>query len=561
MKQAILWTVLMNCSGSLVLSQSTEAAPAFEIADLHVSPKTVNPFVRNGPVRGGRYEVKNATMVDLIRIAYDYDTNKILGGPNWLEMDRYDVVAKVRAGSTPETHKLMLQSLLEDRFKLALHKETRPLASYALTAGKKPQLKEADGKEEPGCRPQTGSGGPPEGGPVIMMEGANGVPARISLGPGMTIRYVCRNMTMTAFAAGLRRMIGSSVGPNQVLDETGLKGNWNFDIKWSMQFIGPLGGDASERISIFDAVEKQLGLKLEQRQVPTPVIVVDRVNEKPSSNPPGVAEALPAIPLPTEFEVASVKPSDPGGRGGRFQMQPGGRLNVEGMTMGFLVFRAFNTIGQGTMFMGGDQVAGIPSWANTARFDIVAKAPSAGPSAPAMDADAVAPMLRALLMDRFKLKYHTESRPVSAYTLVSVKPKMSKADPASRTSCRNGQALPGAPPGSQILTCQNITMAQFADRLQNMASELSWPVLDATGIEGGWDFTLTFSRMAGMMMGRGRGGDAGPTDGATPAASEPSGALTLFEAVEKQLGLKLEMHKRPEEVIVIDHIEQKPTEN
>jgi uncharacterized protein (TIGR03435 family) len=295
--------------------------------------------------------------------------------------------------------------------------------------------------------------------------------------------------------------------------------------------------------------------------IPTPVIVVDSVNEKSSDNPAGVAEALPAIPLPTEFEVATVKPSDPGGRGGRFQMQPGGRLNVEGMTLRFLIIRAFNTIGQGTIFMGGEQVSGIPSWADAERFDIIAKAPSSGPSTPAMDPDAAAPMLLALLVDRFKMTYHTEDRPVSAYSLVSVKPKMKKADPASRTSCKNAQPPLGAPPGSQVLTCQNITMAQFADRLQNMAQELSWPVLDATGIEGGWDSALRFSRNAGIVMGGGRGGDVGHADGAMPLASDPTGALTLFEAVERQLGLKLEMRKRAMPVVVIDHVEQKPTEN
>jgi uncharacterized protein (TIGR03435 family) len=104
-------------------------------------------------------------------------------------------------------------------------------------------------------------------------------------------------------------------------------------------------------------------------------------------------------------------------------------------------------------------------------------------------------------------------------------------------------------------------MAQFADRLQNMTQELSWPVLDATGIEGGWDFTLMFSRSNPMMMGGGRGGDAGRVEGAIPSASEPTGAFTLFEALEKQLGLKLELRKRTMPVIVIDHLEQKPTEN
>jgi uncharacterized protein (TIGR03435 family) len=552
MERSILWIILTNCL--LSFGQSPELPARFEIADVHISAKTVNPFVRTGPARGGRYEVKNATMVDLIRIAYGFSPDKVLGGPNWLEMDRFDVLAKVPADSTQETQKLMLQSLLEDRFKLNVHKETKPLPTYALVVGKKPQLKEADGTEEPGCRPQTASGAPSEGGIRMFTTSLNGAPTSFSLGPGMTIHYVCRNMTMAALAAGLRGMMGASVGPNQVLDETGLKGNWNFDVKWSMQFLGPIGATSGDRISVFEAVEKQLGLKLEERQIPTPVIVVDSVNEKPSDNPPGVAEALPLIPLPSEFEVASVKPTDPNERMGQFQMQPGGRLNVKGMQMRFLIGRAFNTNNR-------EQVIGLPKWADTDRFDIIAKAPSEGPAAPAMDMEAVAPMMRALLMDRFKMTYHSEDRPVSAYSLVSGKPKMKKADPTSRTSCKNSNAPAGAPPGSQLLTCQNITMAQFADRLQNMTQELSWPVLDATGIEGGWDFTLMFSRSNPMMMGGGRGGDVGRVEGAIPSASEPTGAFTLFEALEKQLGLKLELRKRTMPVIVIDHLEQKPTEN
>jgi uncharacterized protein (TIGR03435 family) len=554
MGRAILWTILVNGANWLAFSQSPEPLPKFEIADVHISAKTVNPFIRTGPVRGDRYEVKNANMVDLIRIAYSFDPDKVLGGPSWLEMARFDITAKLPPDTTPEVRKQMLQSLLEDRFKLKVRKETKPLPAYALVVGKKPQLKEADGKEETGCRPQTSAGATGEGEIRIFMDNSNGAPTTISLGPGMTIHYACRNMTMAAFASGLRGMMGASVGPNQVLDETGLKGNWNFDVKWSMQIIGPAAPNGSDRVSIFDAVEKQLGLKLEQRQIPTPVIVVDSVNEKPSANLPEVAEALPPIVPPTEFEVASIKPSNPGGgRGGRFQMQPGGRLNTEGIAMRFLINRAFNTNNR-------EQVTGLPNWVDTERFDIVAKAASTGPSAPALDNEALAPMMRALLADRFKMTYHTEDRPVSAYTLVSVKPKMKKSDPSSRTSCKNSQAPAGAPPGSQLLTCQNITMAQFADRLLNMGPELSWPVLDSTGIDGGWDFALTFSRNV-RIMGGGRGGDASSAEGGLPSAQEPTGAFTLFEAIEKQLGLKLEMHKRTMPVFVIDHLEQKPTEN
>jgi uncharacterized protein (TIGR03435 family) len=380
----------------------------------------------------------------------------------------------------------------------------------------------------------------------------------VNLGPGRTLQYLCRNITMAAFAEGLPGMMGASLGPNLVLDETWLKGAWNFDVRWSLQWSlqlnGPMMANTGDRITIFEAVDKQLGLKLEQKQIPTPVMVVDSVTEKPSDNPPGVAEALPMIPAPTEFEVASVKPTDPSETGLRYQMQPGGRLNAQGVPMRLLIDRAFNTNNN-------DHVIGLPKWADTERFDITAKVPSAGPSAPATDLESTAPMMRALLVDRFKMTYHTEERPVAAYSLVSTKPKMKKADPASRTHCKYGNTPAGAAPGSQVLTCQNITMAQFADRLQNMAQELSWPVLDATGIQGGWDFALTFSRNAAMMNLAGRGGDVGQPGDGVPSASDPSGAYTLFEAVEKQLGLKLEMQKRPMPVIVIDHIEQKPTDN
>jgi uncharacterized protein (TIGR03435 family) len=225
MKRAIMGSILVNCAGFLVFSQSPETPPRFDIADVQVSAKTINRRMRTGPVRGDRYEIKNATMVDLIGIAYGFDPDKVLGGPNWLEMDRFDVLAKVPADSTPETQKQMLQSLLEDRFKLVVHKDTRPLPTYALTVGKKLRLKEADGTGETGCKLQAPSGAPAEGGMRIM---TNGVMTTVNLGPGRTLQYVCRNMTMAAFAEGLPGMMGASLGPNLVLDQTWLKGAWNF---------------------------------------------------------------------------------------------------------------------------------------------------------------------------------------------------------------------------------------------------------------------------------------------------------------------------------------------
>ena len=231
-------------------------------------------------------------------------------------------------------------------------------------------------------------------------------------------------------------------------------------------------------------------------------------------------------------------------------MQAGGRVTAQAANLRMLVMRAFNVITA-------EEVAELPTWADTERFDITAKAPSADPSAPALDSDTVAPMLRNLLADRFKMTYHTEQRLVAAYALVSAKPKLKKADPASRTFCKFPAPPPGTPAGSRVLTCQNATMAQFAARLLRLSAELTQPVLDATGISGGWDLTVIFNPNAGTANGPGPAGGLG----AAPPASDPSGSYTIFEAVEKQLGLKLEKQKRPMEVFVIDHIEQKPTDN
>jgi len=551
MPRAVFGTLLLSFAALLAFAQTGDAPPAFAAADVRVSPKVQNQFVRTGPVRAGRYEVKQATMVDLIHLAYEIDPDKVLGGPSWLEMNRFDVIAKVPEGSAPDAVKPMLQTLLAERFKLVIHKETKPLPTFALVAGKKPQLKPADGTEETGCKPQSSGGG--AGTIAVMMGGADG-PTRLVFGPGGTVQYVCRNMTMAAFVAGLPRMFGASnaLGPNPILDETGLKGGWNFDLRWSaFNFFGPMENQG-ERVSLFEAVEKQLGLKLEERHVPTPVMVVDSVDQKPSENPPGTSDILPVVAPPTEFEVASVKPAEPGGRGMGFRPMSGGRFTATNMPLRLIISQAF--------LDSPDEIVGLPAWADSERFDITAKVAGDGPVGQGADREAVAPMLRSLLAERFGLKYHTEDRQIAAYSLTGNKPKMKKADPASRTFCKDKPAPPGSPPATRILACQNIGMAQFAERLQYMSPELNWPVADATEIEGTWDFTLTFSMNFGMPMIARGGGDS--VSAAGPAAPpDPSGGLNIFEAVEKELGLKLEKQKRTEKVIVIDHLEQKPTEN
>jgi uncharacterized protein (TIGR03435 family) len=84
----------------LAYGQSAEPLPTFDAVDVHVSPKSINPQTAGGFIRGGRYQFRNATMVDLISSAYSVDGDKVLGGPSWLESDRFDILAKTPASTT-----------------------------------------------------------------------------------------------------------------------------------------------------------------------------------------------------------------------------------------------------------------------------------------------------------------------------------------------------------------------------------------------------------------------------------------------------------------------------
>ena len=133
--------------------QFTPTKPAFQIADIHVSPHASNPIMQGGVLRAGRYELRQATMLDLIKTAYGVGPNMVVGGPSWLESDRFDVIAKAPPATSAETANLMLQELLTDRFKLVVHKDMKPMPRFVLTVGQgKPKLKEADGSGEPGCQ-------------------------------------------------------------------------------------------------------------------------------------------------------------------------------------------------------------------------------------------------------------------------------------------------------------------------------------------------------------------------------------------------------------------------
>lgn len=147
--------------------------------------------------------------------------------------------------------------------------------------------------------------------------------------------------------------------------------------------------------------------------------------------------------------------------------------------------------------------------------------------------------------------------PVFALVLGKRGPKLKETDGSARSECKLTPAETG-----RAYVCRNTTMAQLAERLPDVAGAyLVHPLVDLTGLKGAYDFTLTWTPRAMLQSGAGRGGDIGPPAGGVTQASTPDGDLTVFEAIDKQLGLKLEEQKHPMPAIVIDHVERIPAEN
>jgi uncharacterized protein (TIGR03435 family) len=462
-------------------------------------------------------------MLDLIRLAYDFDPESVLGGPSWLEFDRFDIAAKAPASTSAQDIRLMLQALLRERFGLVFHREERPMPAFVLRQGAKPKLKRSVDAGNPECK--------------WVQQPA----------PYESNVYSCRNMTMALFAQQLRNMSGDYLA-DPVVDSTGLTGEWDFDLTWNSR--SRVLATGVERTTIFKAIEQQLGLELLAGKAAANVVVIDSVRQKPTANVPNVEALLP--PRELQFEVASVRQSRPEQQDG-FSGAPTGGFEARGETMRNLFATAWDIHWDHV----DELIVGMPKWMDSARYDILAR-PSAvmtgqAPPRSSFTDDDLRTMLRTLLTERFKIKAHVENRMVNAYTLVAAGPHMKKADPANRANCKEAHTVQNDPRDlnprmSRLLACQNVTMPQLAAQLLVVSpNDFAYPVEDATGIRGSFDLLLNYA----------------PTGDRREVivGGDPNGAASIFEAIRRQLGLKLEVRKRRLPVVVIDHIEEKPTEN
>jgi uncharacterized protein (TIGR03435 family) len=257
---------LLIVAASFAFAQPPPAKPAFEVASVRVNT-TNGPSDMRGPRRSGdSVVIHNTQLYSVLFYAYHLNGNyqmvgstRLPDGWNW-----YDIEARAAASATDDQVRLMFQSLLEDRFKLKVHRETRDLPEYQLTISKgKPKLTAS----KPGPMTVT-----IEGKTFTQREGACS-----TSGWQEGVHTICHAADMVTIAGQFSSALAAPVA-----DQTGLQGTYDLNVLYVPDDL-QLKSDGPARPSLIDAIQAELGLKLEKTKGPVEVLVVDHL-EKPSDN-------------------------------------------------------------------------------------------------------------------------------------------------------------------------------------------------------------------------------------------------------------------------------------
>jgi uncharacterized protein (TIGR03435 family) len=240
-----------------------------------------------------------------------------------------------------------------------------------------------------------------------------------------------------------------------------------------------------------------------------------------------------------QFEVATIKPSDPNRPGFGINLDRSGQLHTLNTTLSELIKFAYDVHPK--------QIVGAPAWVNSEKFDLLAK-----PDVPGMPSvNQMKAMMQKLLEDRFSLKFHREKKELSVYAITVAKggEKIKK----NETSTVPIPGFGGRPQSG--FNVRNGTIAEFASVMQSQFMEQ--PVVDQTGLgDTRYDFVLKWTPDPSQSAGFG----GGPGPGPAPPAGGDEAPPDLFLAMQQQLGLKMGTTKAPVDVMVIDKVD-KPSEN
>jgi uncharacterized protein (TIGR03435 family) len=244
----------------LISGQSGGALPkpAFDVVSVKPNHSGAYWFTVNSMKdKVGRFAATNISLKGLVTLAYEQDEARILGGPAWLESERYDMEAKVEGQPSGQELLLMLQSLLADRFQLKIHREDREAAQYSLVSERNgpkfgPQFARVENRHcEPDAAPASGCRG-------------------LRFSPGS---ITAENVPVSELARALTAVAG-----NIVVDRTGLDGRYDFKVEWTRSKDVDSVAD-----SVRAALRDQLGLRLEPRKGPVEMLVIDGA-QKPAEN-------------------------------------------------------------------------------------------------------------------------------------------------------------------------------------------------------------------------------------------------------------------------------------
>ena len=532
---------LLNATQARAVSPAQNTAtiaPTFSGVSIKSNKSTDNAMHKmlGGP---DGYSMENVTLRMLIGDVYGVQDDRISGAPEWLNSEKYDIQAKIDKSAADELQKLspaqrelererMLQALLAEHFKLTLHRETKEISVYVL------------GIDDNGPKLQLAKPGDtyPNG-----IKGLDGLPAGPHRVGGQRGQLTVQALSMATVASVLSREFGGRT----ILDRTGLKGEYDFTLRWTP--------DENQAV-ILTAIEEQLGLKLETQKVPMEVLVIDHA-EQPSKPQAQNTEIIPPV-----FAVASVKRN----KAGTASLKTGNGIISQRLNMETGTFNAVNTSMWELIRLAyrveDYQISGAPDWFSSELYDVDAKAEKSaidemqkvGNDQRAVENQR---MLQTLLKERFKLTLRHVTKHLPIYSLVV-------AD-AGKLHEAQGDCAPGATTVSDSGTppCGSLRVFPWVGRMDglkvpvtqlvaNLSGFTKRMVLDNTDLTGKYDMNLKWFPSPGEFP---------PRPAYLPPTYQPDpNSPPLLAAIKQQLGLKLESQTGPVPLLVIDHVE-KPSEN